>query len=170
MPVVPLSAQLCLALSPCAAPPPPLARTPLARTPSSQNPSPNPRHHKPCKPAAPGPLPAPPRPPTPTLPPPVLSPSQVERKAVAGLLLLVGKDRQGEAVDRGLLKGILRMFSALARCAFRPSLPAPSDQTNTEHPIPACSRRRARPTDPIPPLPNAPAPAAAAAGGLRGGV
>lgn len=40
---------------------------------------------------------------------------QVERKSVAGLLLLIGKDRQGEAVDRALLKGILRMFSSLAR-------------------------------------------------------
>lgn len=38
---------------------------------------------------------------------------QVQRKTVAGLLGLVDRERRGDAVDRGLMAHLLRMFASL---------------------------------------------------------
>lgn len=39
--------------------------------------------------------------------------AQIERRAVSGLLELIERERQGEMVDRTLLKSVLRMFGSL---------------------------------------------------------
>ena len=43
----------------------------------------------------------------------IISNSTVQHRTVDGLLLLIEKERQGEAVDRQLLKSLLRMLSDL---------------------------------------------------------
>ena len=53
-------------------------------------------------------LPATPTPPTPGTP--LL---QVEQKLVEGLLMMIEGERKGDAIDRGLLKGLVRMFGSL---------------------------------------------------------
>lgn len=43
----------------------------------------------------------------------IITNSLVEIRTVEGLLLLIEKERNGETVDRGLLKSLLRMLSDL---------------------------------------------------------
>ena len=51
--------------------------------------------------------------PTRACPPPPARPLQVESHTGEGLLALVQRERTGEAVDRALLKSLLRMFNNL---------------------------------------------------------
>lgn len=62
----------------------------------------------------------------------IISDRMVQSKTIDGILLLIGRERSGEAVDRSLLRSLLSMLSdlqvrevlVLAR-AGHPQVPAP---------------------------------------------
>ena len=43
----------------------------------------------------------------------IISNTTVQHRTVAGILAMIEKERNGDAVDRSLLKGLLRMLSDL---------------------------------------------------------
>ena len=48
----------------------------------------------------------------------ILTPSNIEKRLLDGLLLLISRERKQETVDRSLLKNLLRMLSNLQVYVF----------------------------------------------------
>ena len=46
----------------------------------------------------------------------IISNSHVQQRCIEGILQLIARERSGEAVNRGLLKNLLRMLSDLQVC------------------------------------------------------
>lgn len=48
----------------------------------------------------------------------IISDAKVQSKTIDGILLLIGRERNGEAIDRSLLRSLLSMLSDLQVTAF----------------------------------------------------
>lgn len=48
----------------------------------------------------------------------IISDVKVQSKTINGILLLIGRERNGEAIDRSLLRSLLSMLSDLQVAAF----------------------------------------------------